>query len=494
MIDRVRFRPLLLSWLLVACWPAVVWAQTPTEPVGQLSRDTFPRDAVIAKVPTLTDPQQQYSLYLPADYAQDKPLPLLIILDARGRGEGTMRMALEGARANGWIVMSSWQSRSDTLESVTLHALQALLDEAAQRFRYDSRRLYLAGFSGTAKTLWTQVEALHGPLAGMIGCGGGRPFELGPLRVTPPAFFGMAGTRDFNYQEMRDLDDTLAEAGAVHRLAIFDGGHGWPPDPAVFTSAIDWLQLAAMRDGREGKRPTWIDAQLAAARVSVDEAPDALERWRRGDQLARDFAGLRDVVADKSAAAQLATSSPVRQALSLEHTLRANERQHGKRFDAWRMYAGARDAQGRRQDPPSVARTLSELRIRRLQEQADGDDKARADSAARVLERDYVATAFYLPEQLAAQGDVPRAIAMLAIASAIFPGRAHPHWRRAQLLASDQRIDDAFDALSASRKLGYADPDDLRGNPVWQPLRDDPRWTAMLSGMTMPTQQPQADE
>lgn len=494
MIERSRFNTLLLSSMLLACLPAIAWTKAHADPAGQPPEDALVRDQVIAKVSTLADPQQQYSLYLPPEHVPDEALPLLIILDARGRGESTLRMALEGARANGWIVMSSWQSRSDTLESITLHALQALLDEAARRFHYDSRRLYLAGFSGTAKTLWTQVEALQGPLAGMIGCGGGRPPELGPLRVAPPAFFGITGTRDFNYQEMRDLDDALSETGAVHRLAVFEGGHGWPPDPSMFTAAIDWLQLMAMRDGREGKRADWIDAQLAAARASVNETPDPLERWRRTDQLARDFDGLRDVAADKSAATQLAASRAVRKALSLKHNLRSNERQHGKRFDAWRMHAGARDLQGRRQDPPSVAHAVAELRIRRLQEQAGGGDQARADSAARVLEREYVATAFYLPEQLAAQGDVQRAIAMLAIASAIFPARPRPHWRRAQLLASDQRIDDAFEALAASRKLGYADPDDLRSNPVWQPLRADPRWVATLARMTTPVTQPRADQ
>ncbi len=111
-----------------------------------------------------------------------------------------------------------------------------------------------------------------------------------------------------------------------------------------------------------------------------------------------------------------------------------------------------------------------------------------------MLERDYVATAFYLPGQLSAQGDLSHAAAMLSIASAIFPLRPRPHWRRAQLLAADGRIDEAFAELDASKRLGYADTDDLRNNTVWQPLRDDPRWAPMLAAMQVPdTTPPDAD-
>lgn len=475
-----------LAGVLLCCASASVVAAA-TAPVPEAATTALPRDRVVAQVTTLAHADQQYSLYLPADYTPQRRWPLLIVLDARGRGEDTLRLALEGARSNGWIVMSSHQSRSDTAESVTLQALQALLDEAAQRYAYDRRRLYLAGFSGTAKTLWTVVAPLRGQLAGMIGCGGGRPPELGPLRLPQPAFFGMAGSGDFNYQEMRELDAELAQAGAVHRLAIFDGGHEWPADPAVFAAAIDWLELMAMRAGTAPRREAWIDAQLARARIAVAAVPDALQRWRRSEQLARDFDGLRDVQAERDAAARLADSAEVRAGLSVEHRLRAAERRHAQRFDEWRARAGQRFVEGRRQDPPSAARALSELRIGRLREQAAADDPAVAASARRSLERDYVATAFYLPEQLVAQGDLPRAAAMLAIASAIFPERPQPHWRRAQVLALDGDADGAFAALRACAQLGYGDPASLRSDPAWQHLRDDPRWAGTLAAIEAAT-------
>jgi hypothetical protein len=74
---------------------------------------------------TAADASQHYALFQPDDASAHTPL--LIVLDPRGRGTLGRDLALDGARARGWTIVSSWQSRSDTLESVTLRALDALL-------------------------------------------------------------------------------------------------------------------------------------------------------------------------------------------------------------------------------------------------------------------------------------------------------------------------------------------------------------------------------
>lgn len=96
---------------------------------GVVRAEDFPEDQVVSKIATLASPDQQYARYLPPGYSRDRKWPVLILLDQRGRAEATLARVQQGARRNGWIVMSSYQSRSDTLESITLFALQALLDE-----------------------------------------------------------------------------------------------------------------------------------------------------------------------------------------------------------------------------------------------------------------------------------------------------------------------------------------------------------------------------
>jgi predicted esterase len=442
-------------------------------------------DTLSARVTTLARPDQQYSLYLPPGYDVARRWPVLVILDARGRATETAELAMPGARRNGWIVLSSYQSRSDVGESATLLALQSLLREVGQRYAHDPRRIYVAGFSGTAKTLWTQVTPLHALLAGVLGNGGARPPDLGPLRQPPSAFFGIAGNADFNYQEMRDQDEALARLGATRRLDVFEGPHGWP-DATAFALALDWFDLVAMQQGRMPRDEPWIDARLAADRARAAAAPDALERWRRLDQLVRDFHGLRDVAGERGEAARLLASPGLGQQRARETRLRSDERRSDERLDAWILQVAQRRVDGRATEPPSAPTALRELRIPRLKQAAAGADPLGAASARRRLERMFVATSFYLPNRFQQLGDTARAIAMLEIATAIAPERGAPYWRLAQLHAQAGDRDDAFQALAAARERGTVDADDLRDNPAWQSLRGDPRWAAWQAGRSIP--------
>lgn len=454
---------------------SLAWLACPT-PIRAQPLGAHPVDAIVADVATLAEPTQRYSLYLPPGYASSRRWPVLILLDARGRGESTLRLAEAAARRNGWIVLSSRNSQSDVDETITLRALQALLRETGQRYAYDPRRIYLAGFSGTAKTLWTQVEPLRQVIAGMLGSGGGRPAELGGLRHVPPAFFGTAGTTDFNYREMLDLDASLARAAAVHRFEAFDGGHGWPPAP-LFAEALDWFDLMAMRDGRSPRDEARIDAYWQARQASLPATDDPHRRWQALQSIVRDFSGLRDVASLQLQAEDLARQPAVLARQAQEVQLRREEAADARRLDAWIGRIDQREAvRGQRRDPPLVGQALRELRVASLQSTGAGADPAEAASARRRLERIGVAVGFYLPQRYLAQGDTARAAALLEIALAIHPGRGVTHWQLAGLHARAGRVDKAFASLAQARRLGYVDLDGLRTDPHWRALHDDPRW------------------
>jgi hypothetical protein len=362
------------------------------------------------RIATQADPAQQYALYLP-DGASART-PLLIVLDPRGRGAMARDLVLDGARARGWSVMSSWQSRSDTQEGVTLRALDALLRESAQ-VPHDRRRVYLAGMSGTAKTLWVVQPVLRDRIAGLIGSGGARPPELPALQGAPP-FFGFAGTTDFNYQEMVALDGALA--GTPHRLSVFDGPHGWPASEG-FVEAIAWMDLQAMRAQRMPHDEALIDARLRACTQAA--TPDPLDRSRALEACVRDLDGLRDTAPLRAQAATLAASADVQRLRKLEARLRDDEARQRKRFDEWRMRFGARFVDGRPQAPPTNATTVRELRIASLRKRATDADPRIAQSARRQLAWMHAGAASYFPPTFA--DDAQRLSELQRLADATAP-------------------------------------------------------------------------
>jgi predicted esterase len=462
---RVRLRSLSAAIAFMA-WSTIATAADPPEARA---------DAVMARLATASDPAQQYSLYLPPGYPAEQGSPLLVILDARGRGEPSLRLAADAARANGWVLLSSWQSSSDSNEIGTLNALQALLGESLQRYRIDRRRIYLAGLSGTAKTLWTRADMLAPLLAGMIGVGGGRPPELGPLRRPPGfAFAGIAGSDDFNYFEMRDLDAALSDSGATRRLFVFDGEHGWPP-PDVYADAIDWLEMMAMRDGRAPRRDAFVDARFEREHAAAGEAR-GLDRWRRLEQILRDYCGLRDLSALQAEAGAARRDPAVARDLARERRLHGEEADATRRLDAWIARVGSDSATARRA-AGDVRGAFAELRIAALRRLAGGGDRGAADSATRRLRRIDAFTGFYLPERFLARGETGRAASMLRLSLAINPVQPWLHWRLAKLHAAGGEPDAAFAELQAAREGGAFDAASLRDDPAWAALRDDPRWS-----------------
>lgn len=370
-------------------------------------------DRVVAR----TDPSQTYALHLPEAREGVAP-PLLIVLDPRGRGRAILEFALPHARERGWVVLSSDGSRSDTDEAVTGRALGALLVEL-ERWPHDPRRVYLAGMSGTAKTLWVVAPKLRGRVAGLIGSGGGRPPELPPLRREDALpFFGYAGTTDYNHLEMEALDATLAKLGTPHRLAFFAGPHGWP---AHFGHAMAWLDLQAMRARIAPRDEAFIDAQHAACTREADAAPDVLEQVRQLEACIRDFDGLRDVDAWRTRNASLSATREYRRLHALDARLSADERRYVRRVDDWRLRFGQRAVDGIEQPLPSTAESLRMLQVATLRERAGDDEPRIADAARRRLAWIHAATASYLRAHYAARGDHARVEALAPLAEATKP-------------------------------------------------------------------------
>jgi poly(3-hydroxybutyrate) depolymerase len=175
------------------------------------------------RVTSTTDTTQHFALYLPPGYTTERRWPILFVLDPRGRALLGLHLFQDAVARLGWIVMSSYNTLSDgPPPDPNIPAMNAMLAAAYARLSIDSSRLYLAGFSGTARAALAFAVALRGHVAGVIASGGALGFALGgPETVfagdSTFAYVGAAGTRDFNYEEVLAMAGRFLRAARVSR-------------------------------------------------------------------------------------------------------------------------------------------------------------------------------------------------------------------------------------------------------------------------------------
>jgi pimeloyl-ACP methyl ester carboxylesterase len=248
----------------------------------------LPRGEIVDKVKCAADASQTYSIYVPKNYSADRQWKLILAFDPRGRGRAPVEQFKDAAEKYGYIVAGSNNARNGPPE-ISLTAAGAMGSDIVQHFSINMKRVYTAGLSGGAR-IAMKVAMDSNEMAGVIASSAGFPPGERSSNLSF-AVFGTAGTEDFNYQEMRQLDQTL---NSPHRVVVFEGGHTWlPPDLAV--QAVEWLEVQAMKAGREARDEKLIDRVFAARSAEVAAQKTELGTWDAAGAMVRDFDGLRDV-------------------------------------------------------------------------------------------------------------------------------------------------------------------------------------------------------
>jgi hypothetical protein len=266
------------------------------------------RGVIIDRVECAHDPAQTYALYLPSTYTPDRTWSLLLGFHPAARGRLMVEKFQAAAERYGYIVAASNNSRNGPY-AVSGAAAQAMSSDVGRRFAIDSQRIYLAGMSGGARVA-TGIALGTNTIAGVIASSAGYP-DSQPRSTVPFAIFGTAGTEDFNYIEMRQLDRKLT---SPHFLAVFNGGHMLPPDAVAF-DAIEWMELHAMRSGRRGRDETAIGRILEKRRAGIAASAAPAETVYLLQALVSDFKGLADVSAEARRVDEMSRQSEVKKAL-----------------------------------------------------------------------------------------------------------------------------------------------------------------------------------
>jgi len=242
--------------------------------------ESIPRGQVIEKIQALNDSSQSYALYIPSNYTPDRKWPVLYAFDPGARGRTPVEHFKEAAEKYGWIVVGSNNSRNGPWD-LAANAWNAMQIDTHHRFSIDEERMYATGFSGGARAA-VRIAVACKCLAGVMANGAGFPTDLAPSPQMHFVFFGAAGVDDFNYPELKNLQEPLTKAGINHRVQTFAGRHEWPP-VSVATAAVEWMELNAIRAGKRPRDDGFINVkwqQLLSDARALEEAKKCFEAYQ----------------------------------------------------------------------------------------------------------------------------------------------------------------------------------------------------------------------
>lgn len=350
--------------------PLVAILLAATQP-GQPARGTL-----VEHVSCPGDPTQTYTLYLPSTYQPSRTWPLLLVFDPGGRAARAAEVFRDAAERFGWIIAASENSRNGPWEP-TLRAVNAMWPALLGGYSVDERRVYAAGHSGGATVAW-MLARQTGQIAGVIVSGQPNP-ESNDNKGKPFAWFGMAGHVDFNFMEVKKIDQDLARTSNPHRVEFFDGGHQWPP-PDLVARAFAWMEIVAMKDGRRSR-----DLDLARTLLGQDMARAGeleqrglvTEAWRSYGAIASSYSGVIDASEAERRRHNLEAGDRFKTALKIEE--RADRRERDQAVALGRVLTRLTA-----DDVPLAAELRSRLNLDTLVKTSHGEGYD-AESAMRSL-------------------------------------------------------------------------------------------------------------
>jgi predicted esterase len=406
---------------------------------------------------------------------------VLYAFDPGARGRVPVERFREAAEKYGWIVLGSNNSRNGPW-NVVVNAWNAMLTDSHQRFAIDDERMYTTGFSGGARAA-VRIAIGCKCLAGIMANGAGFPGDLAPSRQMHFVFFGAAGVDDFNYPELKSLEEPLTKAGISHRVQTFDGRHEWPP-VSVATAAVEWMELHAIKAGKRPRADDFINAmwqQILSDARTLEESKKYNEAYQLYLDLAASFKGLRDVAEIETKVNQLGDSRELKAAIREEQVQIRKQRELESRLNS--LIAGRDGGASLNQSEEGfdsgnlLPKILNDLR----KQSKASEDSTQRRVARRVLDGLFVSLIEQGISLLQTEKNYSESIKPLKLATEVNPDRPGAFFYLAWAYAANHDKKKALQSLNTAVEKGFSDTAMITTNKALDSLRNDPQYQQIMA-------------
>jgi tetratricopeptide (TPR) repeat protein len=430
------------------------------------------------KVVCKADATQSYALYLPSNYTPDKKWPILYCFDPGAQGSFPVERFKASAEKYGWIIVGSNNSQNGPLKP-SIEASSAVWTDTHARFNIDEKRTYTSGFSGGARVAIWVAYLCDGCVAGVIACGAGfhRQITLSP--ALPFVVFSTVGFDDYNFPEMKALDDSLAKFGIEHRLELFDGKHEWLTADLT-TRGLEWLELKAMKAGLRAKDEAIVtgiwNKRLDEARRG-EESKQFYQAYRMYEAMANGFAGLRETSEITTKLNQLKETSEVKDAVK-------EEREQISKQQSLAVHLNNLLGQRNDSDPDLRFRAVGDFKkkIADLKKESHGPKDTSERRVARRVLFDVFAQ-FYEggSNLLLRQTNYPEAIYDFEIAAEIAPDNPEVLYSLASAYSLAGQKKKALSTLKTAVEKGFKSVQRLIDDKAFDPIRNENGYKEILT-------------
>ncbi|NVO19452.1 MAG: hypothetical protein HXX13_07115 [Bacteroidetes bacterium] len=433
---------------------------------GTRTQNNFKPGEVQKKVLYEADSLSSYALYIPLNYNPDKSCPLLICFDPHAEGLLPVNLFREQCDKYGFIVAGSNNSKNGMTMEETTEIYRKIRSDLESRFKIDVTSVYLAGFSGGSRVAGA-AAITEGNVAGVIGCGAGLP-NVNKQPVKAFSYLGVAGLQDFNYNDLKQVDESLEKAGYTHHLLLFDGKHEWPLKevvPDIFT----WLNFDRMRTKS-------IPTDRAAINTFIDvNYTRSEEAGKKGDflnqlsilEMLRDYlSGLTDVSPLETEISKLNLDPKVKQQKDKLAIL----------FDRERTLQSDYASKLQSESPKWWEKTAENL--------SSLSDKQPVTDESRMYKRllGFLSLNTYmLCNSALKQSDLNTASRFIELYRLVDPTNAEHRYMAATVSMKQGKKDEALKELGDAFQLGFKDIQRLTNDPVFTALHQDKTFMKLLN-------------